>query len=408
MFGAGSAATGLVYYSLSTVSWKHSRMSLISLIGVLNMISFYRKEAALASCLLLSSPAGMAAAGHSDAGMDYGSEGFNLIQAGSHAPVGVMGDHMHKKGEWMFSYRYKYMEMKGSRIGTNRVSPETIVTTVANPFAAVTGQPATLRVVPTRMTMQMHMVGAMYAPSDRLTLMFMTLYHKKKMNHITFQGGIGTTRRGNFVTRARGPGDSRLSGLVRLFENDTHHIHISAGLNLPTGSNRKRDTVLAPDGTTPTLRLPYPMQLGSGTFDLLPGLTCTGRHDRFAWGTQYTGTIRTGTAGGYTLGDIHEFTGWLSYGWRPGLSTSVRLSWRDQGSIDGRDPQIVAPVQTADPANQGGRMATLFLGVNLAGQEGRVRGHRLAVEAGIPLHRDLNGPQLETDVSITGSWQYAF
>ena len=26
-----------------------------------------------------------------------------------HAPIPVMGDHMHGKGEWMFSYRYMYM-----------------------------------------------------------------------------------------------------------------------------------------------------------------------------------------------------------------------------------------------------------------------------------------------------------
>ena len=27
----------------------------------------------------------------------------------SHAPIGVMGDHMHKEGEWMVSYRFRYM-----------------------------------------------------------------------------------------------------------------------------------------------------------------------------------------------------------------------------------------------------------------------------------------------------------
>ena len=33
------------------------------------------------------------------------------------------------------------------------------------------------------------------------------------------------------------------------------------------------DELLAPNGMRPTLRLPYPMQLGSGTFDALAGLT---------------------------------------------------------------------------------------------------------------------------------------
>ena len=33
------------------------------------------------------------------------------IRADSHAPIGVMGDHMHKKGKFMTSYRYMYMDM---------------------------------------------------------------------------------------------------------------------------------------------------------------------------------------------------------------------------------------------------------------------------------------------------------
>ena len=30
-----------------------------------------------------------------------------------HAPISVMGDHMHAMGEWMVSYRYMTMDMKG-------------------------------------------------------------------------------------------------------------------------------------------------------------------------------------------------------------------------------------------------------------------------------------------------------
>ena len=31
------------------------------------------------------------------------------------APIGVMGDHLHDKGDWMVSYRYSAMKMKGNR-----------------------------------------------------------------------------------------------------------------------------------------------------------------------------------------------------------------------------------------------------------------------------------------------------
>ena len=58
-----------------------------------------------------------------------------------HAPIGVMGDHAHKKGEFMISARVMHMEMSGNQIGTDDVSPDTIVTTVPNRFAGMPGQP---------------------------------------------------------------------------------------------------------------------------------------------------------------------------------------------------------------------------------------------------------------------------
>ena len=46
--------------------------------------------------------------------------------------------------------------------------------------------------------------------------------------------------------------------------------------------------------------------------------------------------------------------------------------------------------------------------LTLVGQSGALTGRRLAVELSLPLLRDLNGPQMETDWSITAGWQYAF
>ena len=40
----------------------------------------------------------------------------------AHAPIGIMGDHIHKKGEVMFSYRYMRMEMSDLQDGTHDIS----------------------------------------------------------------------------------------------------------------------------------------------------------------------------------------------------------------------------------------------------------------------------------------------
>lgn len=322
------------------------------------------------------------------------------VRADGHAPIGVMGDHLHKKGEWMLSYRYMYMDMEGSRIGTNRVSRQEIA---ADP---------TIAVVPTKMAMQMHMLGAMYAPSDRITLMAMLPILDKDMDHITFAGGDPDIVKGTFNTRATGLGDINLSSLIGIYNNGTTNIHLNAGLSLPTGSITERDDVLSPMAMgpqNPTLRLPYAMQLGTGTFDLLPGITLQSRSGDFSYGAQYMARIHLGTNDeGYSWGDKHELTAWAAYQWAPWISTSLRVIASTQDTIDGRDSQIGAPVQTADPDNYGGERIDLLGGVNLIVPSGTMKGHRFALEAGAPIYQDLNGPQMERDFTLTFGWQKAF
>ena len=179
---------------------------------------------------------------------------------------------------------------------------------------------------------------------------------------------------------------------------------------MPTGSITETGDVLAPTGVRPTLRLPYPMQLGSGTFDLLPGVTYTGKSGDAVWGAQYSAVIRLEDENNedYSLGDEHRLTAWGSYLWKPWISTSVRIAGQTINEISGQNPDIVAPVQTADPDNQGGERADLLLGLNLLGQTGALAGHRLALELGASVYQHLNGPQLETDRTFTVGYQKAF
>lgn len=339
-------------------------------------------------------------------GLSFSSHG---LRADSHAPIGVMQDHMHKKGEWMVSYRFARMHMDGSRNGTNNLTPEEIATTVPNRFAGTPGQPPTLRVVPTEMTTQMHMVGAMYAPTDDLTLMVMGSYIDRKMDHVTFQGGAGTTELGRFTTVSQGLGDTTAAALIKLYKDDIHHVHLNAGLSLPTGSISEEDGVLAPNGMTPTLRLPYAMQLGSGTYDAMPGITYTGISNRYGWGAQYMGTLRLGrNSSDYSLGDKHMITAWGSYLFNNAFSGSLRVTGETEDSIDGIDAQIVAPVQTADPDNFGGERVSLSLGMNAVVPSGSLKGHRFSAEVTMPIYQDLNGPQLERDTSFILGWSKSF
>jgi len=310
-------------------------------------------------------------------------------------PAGITGTNM-PAGAFMLNFRSMYMNMEGNRIGTNSVSPATIATTIPNP----NGGPPTLRVVPEKMTTKMQMLMGMYAPTNWLTVMAMGSYIEKDMDHVTFAGGAGTTRLGTFATQSGGLGDTKVSAIFRLFNSYGRRIQASAGISLPTGSITKNDAVLAPTAATPTLRLPYPMQLGSGTYDFLPGLTYRGWKGPWSFGGRYAGVIRMGdNSQGYTFGDIHSLTAWGGYRWSPSFNTTLRVTGKTQGKVSGSDPLIAAPVQTAVPGFQGGERVDVALGFGLNGQ-GVFRGFRLGAEVGVPIYQDLNGPQLETDYTV--------
>ena len=75
-----------------------------------------------------------------------------------HAPISVMADHFHKKGEIMFSYRFMNMGMSKDFQGYE----ETMKVKAMG-----------YKYYGTKMDMQMHMLGAMYGFTDKITIMTM-------------------------------------------------------------------------------------------------------------------------------------------------------------------------------------------------------------------------------------------
>ncbi|MGF1449169.1 MAG: transporter [Opitutales bacterium] len=327
---------------------------------------------------------------HADSGprFEHLSGTFDTHRVDGHAPIGVMGDHVHLGGEWMLSYRYMFMEMDGLRDGTDELTPAQVL--------------AQFPVTPVRMSMQMHMFGLMYAPTDRLTLMAMVPYLQNEMDHVTAMGGF-------FTTESSGIGDLKFSGLYKLAEFDGGQLLLNFGFSAPTGSIDERDaTPAAPGGAI----LPYPMQLGSGTFDLMPGLTYNGQAGDWSWGGQLRGTFRLAENDrDYQLGNRYEGTAWLARRLAQWLSVSTRSRLQYQGNIDGADPALnPMMVPTADPDLRALTRLDLLFGINLLAPKelGRFAGHRIAVEGGVPIYQRLDGPQLETDWILTVGWQKAF
>jgi hypothetical protein len=309
------------------------------------------------------------------------------VELDSMAVTGI--HHTHERGEWMVGYSFMYMDMHGNRDGTNNMSPGDVL---AEPYM----------VSPTSMDMEMHMFEAMYGITDRLTAMVMVPYIRKSMDHLRMDGV-------RFTTKSRGIGDVSMMGLYELYREGSQRLIGVMGLSFPTGSISESDN-LPGDPAGGSTRLPYPMQLGSGSFELLPGMTYIGQAPGWQWGLHSDGTIRLDeNKYDYRLGNAYEVSGWGARKITRWASGSIRLVWDQWLDIHGAD-SVLNPgmVPTADPNLRAGRRLMVMLGVNVFAEEGRLEGLRGTVEVGIPAYQHLDGPQLETDWSLNFTLEWIF
>ena len=328
-----------------------------------------------------------------------------------HAPIGVMSDHPHKKGEVMLSLRYMGMYMDGMGNGTNSISASKVTSPSSYDYL----------VSPTNMTTQMIMFGAMWAPIEEITIVLMVPYLFKDMDHVVGQGPAAGQK---FTARANGIGDISIAAMIPIIRNEKQLLMVNIGWGFPTGSIDETDNNPLSDMMLGgKVQLPYPMQMGSGSYEWRPSVIYRQvLFDHLGIGIQGSAKIRLNeNDNDYRLGEEYEVTAWSAVEVLKFLSASFRVAWQQSFNIHGRDPKIMTnstmpmmaekkTVPTAFPGNQGYRRLYGFWGINLwAPQErGFLRGHRIAIEVGFPFYQSLDGPQLKDRVMGTVGWQYSF
>lgn len=308
-----------------------------------------------------------------------------------HAPISIMADHYHSKGGWMFSYRFMNMNMEGLLSGS-----ETISNTAAHD--------AGYMVTPLKMPMQMHMFGLMYAPSDKITLLAMANVINNDMD---LQMRMTTGMIMPFSTASSGFGDVKLGMIYKLINKNKQSFHGNLTFSLPTGSISKMDET--PMSAPNEMLLPYPMQIGSGTFDYNLGFTYLGQTETVSWGSQLSTDLRFGTnSDEYAFGNKYGLNNWFAYKATDWLSFSARLEGKVVDEIRGTNPNLMPMmVTTADTQNSGGTFVNGGLGFNLLAPKGVFKDLRLGFEFATPLYQKPNGIQLEQQETITIGLQYA-
>ncbi len=323
-------------------------------------------------------------------------EPWTASRPDGHAPISVMGDHMHAMGEWMISYRFMTMEMEGLLNGSSDINLSSQLGTMR--------APGNFDMVPVKMSMDMQMLGAMYAISERWTLMGMVNYLDNEMDMIMAMGVMRMQMPMKAVNS--GLGDLKLAGLYDLASWDSgRRIHFNIGISVPTGSidEKSSDNPLG-----------YGMQLGSGTWDFHPAITYLAQTEDYSYGTQLGGIFRIGENDqDYTLGNKIEATIWGARKITDAISASAKLDYSSQDEIDGRDARLnnrnmMMPSPGYSTTSQGRDITTLGLGLNYYFQNGVLKGHRLAAEWETPLDQKVNGVQLELDSIWTLGWQFAW
>ncbi|MGH8470105.1 MAG: DUF3570 domain-containing protein, partial [Gammaproteobacteria bacterium] len=293
------------------------------------------------------------------------------------APAGVMLDHMlPEAGDFMVGYRYMYHRQSGDILrGSDPVGDAVI----ANDGCGA----VPCKVKPVEHTMHMHLIDIMYAPTDWLNLMLMPQFVDMEMSQQALEGAELDSSEQHHVIHTEatgGIGDTSLYALFKLLDVQGHHLHLGLGVSAPTGSV---DEELRRSHQTDQGFIHYGMQLGSGTWDLLPNLTYTGARGRWSWGGQVSGIHRLEdeNESGYALGDQFQATAWGSVGLLDWLAASVRGVYTTQGEITGEFNDVHSTVSPVDfPQNYGGRFWDVGFGLSAEVPIAGLKENRLSFE----------------------------
>jgi hypothetical protein len=188
-------------------------------------------------------------------------------------PLGIFADNNLPQGRFVLSITPIFANYSGILIGTRGVSNNYIVSTVPfflNPSEKV-------RVVPQDIAVDIQGVRLRYGVTNDFEMILDTGWVEKSLDTRIFKGTAGTTVLGDNYPATASIVDTFLTGVYRIYQDDIQRIQVSLGFSFPTGvDDATFNNFLLPNGTRSNIRAFYGMQLGTGTFDILPGAVYAG------------------------------------------------------------------------------------------------------------------------------------
>jgi len=311
----------------------------------------------------------------------------------SRAPAGIVDDVLLRRGQVEVLYNLSAMSYEDLLAGTDEVPPILVLT------GAEPNWPA-FDAVPLSGSTQRHELEVRMGILSWLGASIRVPWVMSSIDFATNQ------LRGSPSTS--GVGDVELHVLYGLHDQWPYRAHVGAGVSLPTGSVDERGRM--PDDPGIARILPYPMQPGDGTLNLLPAAVFVAENEAGTVGLRANARIPIGKNDReWTRGTVVEGHVWMAYRFTDWVSGSARISFRNIGNLSGFDPSVNRwSTPPANPDLQRGTRAELPLGVNFYFPEGPLRGNRLRAEFILPVHQDLDGPQLRARYGAAFSWGITF
>lgn len=306
----------------------------------------------------------------------------------SRAPAGVDEDILLAPGRYEVRYNAKLMSFSGLKAGTEDVPAALVLTD--------------FDLAPTSMTTQRHELEVRAGILDWLGASVRVPWVRTSTEFVNNQF------RGNPTTSGIGDVEARV--LVGLHDIWPFRAHLIAGVSFPTGSVTEAGQLPDQPIGSADRTLPYPMQPGDGTFEILPGAVLVTENQFGTVGFQVEARLPVGTNDrGWTRGDELSGQVWMAHRFSDWVSGSLRVSYTRRGDLSGSDTSIYAfSSPMAFPDLQGGTTVDVPVGINIRFPEGKLRGSRLEFELIIPAHQDLDGPQLTPSSGATFSWGIGF
>lgn len=300
------------------------------------------------------------------------------------APVGIIADRTLAAGALEVGYRFSNVDAEGIKSGPDRLGEDDVL--------------RIFQFVPIARSVDTHVLTLGYGVDDDITVMANLGYVSKRRETASADAFV--------IQETSDIADAEIDVLWDVWERGAYRAHVQLGAVIPLGS--VEETGVFPDASEAPL--PYDMQIGTGSWALVPGAVVATQNENGTVGLQLLGVIHlTENNRDWRPGNRVEANAWAAYRLNDifSISSGVRASGSE--AIEGFDVELETFRDPGDLSlSFGGTRVDIPLGLNVRLQDGPLAGHRFGVEFAWTVHENLDGPLLASDWGFTVGWQSIF